>query len=208
MQFEFGSGDYKYPFLSFGIGGVYQKDKVFANKGNSNVIWLFNMGYKHDMHINLDLENKVFNGSRADESERSCGTMYLAFGYKKFSNFFFLFHLEEYENISNSRNNENFEYSYYHLITFYHLQYYGDQYGLSVGYTFNVKRYDKSMYNDSETVPLDSTKLDYRKSHGGGLTFYGNNSDSSAGLSGEFHLLADKDMNWMTISEIGVKAYF
>ena len=25
---------------------------------------------------------------------------------------------------------------------------------------------------------------------------------------GEFHLLADKDMNWMTISNFGVKAYF
>lgn len=204
MQFEFGFGDYKDPFISFGIGGVYQKDMVFNSSENSNIYWLFSMGYRHDIHINIDLEMKVFNGSTENQSDRTYGKIDAAIGYKKVSNFFIRWNYEESEN---GLYYKDFEYCYTHIISLLHLQYYGDFYGLSVGYIYNSERYDKTIY-ESETTPLGEIKLDYRKSHGGGLTFYANNSDSSAELFGEFHLLADKGMNWMTISKIGFKIYF
>ena len=207
MQIELGAGDYKDPFISIGIGGVYQKDMVFNSSENGNLNWLFNIGYKHDIHIKLDLENKVFNGPAKDQSDRTAGKIDIALGKRELTNFFILFHYDEFDN---ETYNHGTGYAYYHITSLVHLQYFGDLYGLSLGYTYNAESYYLMTYYNTQTdrVISDTTKLDYRKSHGGGLTFYANNSDSSAELFGEFHLLADKDMNWMTISKLGVKVYF
>jgi len=95
---------------------------------------------------------------------------------------------------------------YTHAVMFAHLQYYGDSYGISAGYILNIEEYRQvDEYNNPYS---NSTMTVEKTSQGGGLTFYLKTADSSIEISGEFHLLADTSMNFMTISKFGVRAYF
>ncbi len=209
-EIEFGSGDYKNPFLSFGFGLTNFNDMVFNYSQSYYPTFFFNIGYKDNMHIFFDAAGNHITFGDANLDYRDYDNIDIALGYKKAVPLFLRFNLLATQTADFNIAKEE-QLIYEHETSFMHLQYYGDYYGLSAGYIYNKEKYKYTHFVPhpiGEASQTNTIVIGNKKSQGGGLTFYKKNSDSSIELSGEFHLLADSHMNWMTISKFGVKVYF
>jgi len=208
IEIEGGLGDYKNPWLSAGMGLTYQKDMVFDYKEYAKLHFISNIGHRDDIHFFFNFDGVLNDAGGEDTTpSRSYYDIDIALGYKRFLPAFLRYNMFATFNETEIYKKNNLSYTYYHEVAFTHLQYNGDNFGVSMGYIYNKEEYQKVIYNDDQTEE-DLIQLGYKKSQGGGLTFFAKIFDSSLEVFGEFHLLADRNMDWMTISKLGVKAYF
>jgi len=208
VGFEAGlGGDYKNPFLCGGISLIYLHDMVFNNKFVDGSLFV-NIGYKYDMHLFID-----FSGALLDDIGLLTHTYYLDFeltlGYKEYIPLFLKIKGLLLINDDNKINyTDGIQYSYDQGIGLIHIQYYDDNFGLSIGYSEYNERYNEMILNAKQDDYIDYVVIDERHSKGGGTTFYIKNTDNSFEFFGEFHLLTYKKNNWMTISKLGATVYF
>lgn len=203
-EIEWGSGNYKNPSSSIGFGLTSFHDMVFNSSQSRYPNIFLNFGPRDDMHIFINAAGNqiVF----ADESEDyiNSDSIDISLGYKDFLPLFLRFNLFGTEtSVYNIQKEEALLYE--HSVSYIHLQYYGDHYGISAGYIYSKEEYQRKTWLNGHKET--ESKIGYKKSNGGGLTFYIKNSDSSFEVSGEFHILGG---GWdrMTISKFGVKGYF
>jgi len=204
-EIEWGLRDYKNPFISVGLGLTNMNDMVFNYTKSPSPTFFFHIGYKENMHLFFEGSGEFITFADANLDYKDYANIDIALGYKKISPLFIRYNFNETE--SAYLNPEDKQYIYHHTVTSIHLQYYGDYYGISTGYTGNKEEYHYKDYNIA-AVDTDKKRIGYRKSHGGGATFYIRKADSPAEFSGEFHLLTDSGTNWMAISKLGVKLWF
>ncbi len=207
---ELGFGDYRNPFISTGIGIFRQRDMVFNNRKYDNygavaeINCFFNIGYRDSIHLYFDFTP----GGLANEgSSKPYLTLDTALGYKKIIPLFIRFFGDFTSNTTGFPDDGEYDYSYLYSFAFLHLQYYGENFGLSAGFSGVNQKYALETYN-STTKEIDSEDIDSLKARGGGATFYINNISSVINLFGEFHLLRIDDSDWISISKFGVKVYF
>lgn len=203
-EIEWGSGNYKNPFISTGIGLTSFNDMVFKHSQRYPNFFL-NYGHRDDIHLSFDIAGNQIVFADASEEYINSDNFDISLGYKKVLPLFLRFNLFETET-SNYNIPKEEQLIYKHVVSFMHLQYYGDYRGISAGYIYNKEEYNRKTYING--IRNTKGKIGYNRSQGGGLTFYVKNSDSSFEVTGEVHLLADSDMNWMNISKFGVRVYF
>jgi len=214
---EGGLGDYKNPFLATGISFINLHDMVF-DKGNISGIGdkdstgdaglFFNIGYKDDMHFFLDFSVSVLEYTGL--LTRTCYlNLELALGYKNLIPLFFRIKTSVFSSEDDKINYiDGIQYAHRQSFGLLHVQYYGDSFGLSAGYSNNYERYNKQILNDEQDGYIDYITIDDRNYNGGGMTLYLKNTEKTFEFFGEFHVLADKDKNWITVSKFGTTIYF
>ncbi len=208
LEGEIGFGDYKNPFISGGIGLAYLNDMIFNSSEYNKINYFLNIGYRDDMHFFYGFSGPLIESDYSLRTFRDYQDVDITLGYKSFLPIFLRLNAFYTKNDTEIDENTDSRYSYGHTVMFTHLQYYGNYYGISAGYSGNMEWYYKEICNANRSEIIDEIKIDSTTSHGGGFTFYVKDIASFIELFGEFHLLADSDMNWMTISKFGAKAYF
>jgi hypothetical protein len=206
---EVGFGNYKNPFLSGGFSLYYLHDMVFNNPQANDVSSFINIGYKDDMHLFFD-----FSGVLNDAGGLHTYTQYINFeltlGYKKLIPVFLKIKGFGFTNDDkiNYTNGTQYSYEQGQIIGLIHIQYYGDNFGLSIGFLDYIESYTEQILNAQQSGYIDNIIIDERAYYGGGMTFYIKNTNNTFELFGEFHLLTDKNKNWMTICKFGTTVYF
>ena len=206
IGFEGGFGDDKNPLLSGGIFLVYLHDMVFKN-GGYDISYFINIGYKYDMHLFFDFSG-VLNDAGGLYEYPYYYNFELTLGYKEFIPLFLKIKGSEITNNDKINYTDSIHYAYRQTMLLYHIQYYGDNFGLSIGFSEYRERYIESILNTEQTGYDYSDTIDKRHSRGGGMTFYIKNTANTFEFFGEFHLLTDKKNNWMTIAKFGSTVYF
>lgn len=210
VEGEIGFGNYKNPFLSVGMGIIYQHDMVFNIKkydeygALAEVNWFFSMGYRDDLHLYFNFTPGALGGEGIN---RPFLNIDAAIGYRKLSHFFIRFYGDFKENYTGTPDEGEYDYSYAYSFMFLHLQYYDDSFGISAGFTRLDQEYTKDTYNSSTNM-VDSKTLESSSAKGFGFTFYKNNIGSCADVFGEMHVLRDDESRWMTISKLRAGVYF
>ncbi len=210
VEGEIGFGNYKNPFLSAGMGIIYQHDMVFNIKkydeygALAEVNWFFSMGYRDDLHLYFNFTPGALGGEGIN---RPFLNIDAAIGYRKLSHFFIRFYGDFKENYTGTPDEGEYDYSYAYSFMFLHLQYYDDSFGISAGFTRLDQEYTKDTYNSSTNM-VDSKTLESSSAKGFGFTFYKNNIGSCADVFGEMHVLRDDESRWMTISKLRAGVYF
>ena len=219
LGFEAGFGDYRNPFISAGMSFIYLHDMVF-NKGNSNgridkddgfdMSSFINIGYKDDIHLFIDFSWALFGYPGYLLARTYNYSLELVLGYKELIPVFLKIKGFTLINEDNKINyTDGIQYSYEQLFSLIHIQYYGDSFGLSIGYSSHIELYRKMILDDKQTGYIDDDiTVDKRSYNGGGITFDLKNADYTFEFFGELHILADKDYNWLTICKFGTTVYF
>ena len=204
---EGGFGDYKNPFLSGGMYLFYLHDMVFSAHGGMGSFFI-NIGYKYDMHLFFDFSG-VLNDINHIETRTYYYDLELTLGYKKLIPLFLKIKGLSFINDDDKINyTDGIQYSYQHDMVLIHIQYYGDNFGLSIGVSGYQEYYIEQILNDKRDLYIDYITIEERSYTGGGMTFYIKNKEHTFELFGEFHLLADNKNNWMTMAKFGSTIYF